>query len=158
MAENAKKTNEKMMCEEHNVETYQACAECNKPLCMMCKTFQYEEVFPRKEEKVCAECYKKLVKEKTRELIVFGVLGVVLAVVLAALAGPGVIPFGLLAPYTARGLRPKFNTDNNILYFAYIFTVFVYAAIAVIPLFYLIMEIKLLMGQKKEVEALEKEV
>ena len=48
MAENTKKTNEKMMCEEHNVETYEACAECGKPICIMCKTFQYEEVFPKK--------------------------------------------------------------------------------------------------------------
>lgn len=158
MAENTKKTNEKMMCEEHNVETYEACAECGKPICIMCKTFQYEEVFPKKEEKVCSECYKKRVKGKTRELIVYGVLGVVLAIVLASLAGPGLIPFGLLAPYTARGFHPKFNHDKTVLQFFYIFTVFVCAATAVLPLFYLVMEIKLLMAQKKEVEELEKEV
>lgn len=158
MAENTKKTEEKMMCEEHNVETYEACAECNKPLCFMCKTYQYEEVFPRKEETVCAECYKKRVKGKIRKLIVLGVLGVVLAVVLASFAGPALIPFGLLVPYTARGYHPKFNHDNTVTQFIYIFTVFVCAVLAVLPLFYLVMEIKLLMRQKKEVEALAQEV
>lgn len=152
MAEN---TNEKKLCEQHNMEAYTACEECKKPLCSLCESFDYVEIFPKKVEKVCPECYKKLVQGKIRELIVFGVLGVVLAVVLAALAGPGLIPFGLLAPYAARGLRPKFNTDNNILHFAYIFTVFVYAAIAVIPIIHLVQEIKILKMQKKEIEELQ---
>lgn len=155
MKENTKKTNEKMICKDHNMETYEACAECNKPLCAMCKSFDYVEIFPKKVEKVCPECYKKLVQGKIRSLIVCGVIGVVAAIVLAALTGPALILFGLLAPYAARGLHPKFNHDNTVTQFMYIFTVFVYAALAIIPIIHLVKEIKILKVQKKEIETLE---